>query len=74
MFMTNNNLNNQAEVISRSPLIAYNMVYEFHSFDNLHNTIKRVSEKNEVSNYEIIADMETFANVYELFRPNSITQ
>jgi hypothetical protein len=72
--MTNYKLDNLTEVIINSPIIAYNQIYNFHSLGNLYDTIKSVSEKQTISNFEVIASMETFANVYELFRPDKITK
>lgn len=68
-----NKLNNLIEEIVNSPLVAYYKIYNSHNLNNLYETIKSVSEKKNISDFEVIISMETFANIYELFRPCSIT-
>lgn len=65
--------NDTTEIIINSPLVAYNKIYELHDFENFYKTIESVSEKGDIPNFKIITEMETFAIVYELFRPNTIS-
>lgn len=69
----NTNSKDPAEIIINSPLVAYNKIFELSYFDNFYKTIKSVSENGDVSKFEIITGMETFAIVYELFRPDTIS-